>query len=85
MLGPLQENDRVRRGSLLETLEVFLHCNGHWETAAAKLGVHRHTVRHRVRRIEEITGSRLDSAHDRAEFLLTLSAHRMGATTGSSG
>ncbi|MEV5011707.1 PucR family transcriptional regulator ligand-binding domain-containing protein [Streptomyces sp. NPDC055692] len=84
VLGPLQESDRVRRGSLLETLEAFLRCNGHWETAAAELGVHRHTVRHRMRRIEEITGSRLDSAHDRAEFLLALSARRLGSTTGSS-
>jgi purine catabolism regulator len=33
---------------------------------------HRHTLRYRIRRVEELTGRSLDSARDRIDFWLAL-------------
>jgi purine catabolism regulator len=74
VLGPLQRYDREHDGRLVASLTEFLHHNGHWEAAAARLGVHRHSLRYRIRKIEQLTGRSLDSAHDRTEFLLALAA-----------
>jgi purine catabolism regulator len=41
------------------------------------LGVHRHTLRYRIRKVEQLTGRRLNSAHDRAEFLVALAAREI--------
>jgi len=73
-LGPLERYDQEHDGELVNSLAEFLTHNGHWEAAAARLGVHRHSLRHRVRKIEQLTNRSLDSAHDRTEFLLALAA-----------
>ncbi len=49
----------------METLASFLTHHGSWDRTAADLGVHRHTVRHRIRRVEELTGLSLDDPEDR--------------------
>ena len=40
--------------------------------AARRLYCHRHTLRYRIRKIEELTGRDLASARDRIEFWLAL-------------
>jgi DNA-binding PucR family transcriptional regulator len=60
--GPLSA---LRGGDLMETLASFLTHHGSWDRTAADLGVHRHTVRHRIRRVEELSGLRLDDPEDR--------------------
>ena len=45
--------------------------------AADRLGVHRHTMRHRLRRIEAATGRDLTSARDRLELWLALKAREV--------
>ena len=52
-------------GELLESLQSFLQHNARWETAAAQLFVHRHTLRYRMRKVEELTGRDLSSSFDR--------------------
>ena len=42
------------------------------EAAARRLYCHRHTLRYRIRKIEELTGRDLTSARDRIEFWLAL-------------
>ena len=64
---------RVRYDAdLLRSLEVFLDHNGSWETAARALGVHRHTLRNRMSRVEQLTGLSLDVAHHRVVLYLAL-------------
>ena len=53
----------------------------HMTTAAKDLFVHRHTLRYRMRKVEELTGRRLSSARDRMEFFLALRARDLLATT----
>ncbi|MFD1151501.1 PucR family transcriptional regulator, partial [Saccharothrix hoggarensis] len=59
---------------LRETLRVWLSCHGQADPAATRLGVHRHTVRNRLRKAEELLGRSLDPAGTRAELWLALHA-----------
>jgi purine catabolism regulator len=56
----------------VRSLDTFIEHNGHWERASAALFCHRHTLRYRMRRVEELTGRDLQSARDRIEFWLAL-------------
>jgi PucR family transcriptional regulator, purine catabolism regulatory protein len=74
MLAPLDVYDGEHGGDLLTSLQAFLQHNARWETAAAHLFVHRHTLRYRMRKVEELTGRDLTSPFDRMEFWLALRA-----------
>jgi DNA-binding PucR family transcriptional regulator len=79
MLAPLDDYDREHHGDLLVSLEAFLQHNARWEAAAATLFVHRHTLRYRMRKVEELTGRDLSSSFDRMEFWLALRARDLMA------
>ncbi|MET0429332.1 MAG: helix-turn-helix domain-containing protein, partial [Microvirga sp.] len=65
----------VRNGSTLRhTAEEFLRLHGNWQQSADALGCHRHTLRYRVRRIEELYGCSFDEAGDRVDLWLGLRA-----------
>src|SRR5206468_2439818 len=72
LLGPIEHGEGHYGGELMRSLEAFIECNGQWEAAARRLYCHRHTLRYRIRRIEELTGRDLSSARDRIEFWLAL-------------
>jgi len=65
---------------LLRSVDVFIECNGSWERAAQRLDIHRHTLRHRIRRVQEETGRDLGSARDRIEFWLALRGRELTVT-----
>jgi purine catabolism regulator len=77
VLGKLQEYDEQNSSDLVRSLSCFLEANGHWGDAAEKLYVHRHTLRYRMKRVEEITGRDLDQSQDRMEFWLALKAKEL--------
>jgi purine catabolism regulator len=72
ILSPIEHGEGAYGGELMRSLEAFIECNGQWEKAARKLYCHRHTLRYRIRRVEELTGRSLDSARDRIDFWLAL-------------
>ncbi|MCW2569486.1 MAG: transcriptional regulator, PucR family [Mycobacterium sp.] len=74
LLAPVVEHDRTQRGDLLVSLTAWLGNHGHWDATAAQLGVHRHTLRKRIHRVEELLGRGLDSPGVRAELWLALQA-----------
>lgn len=74
VLAPLDRYDEAHGGDLVLSLRAFLERNAKWEAAAKDLFVHRHTLRYRVRKIEDLSGRRLASARDRMEFFLALRA-----------
>lgn len=74
VLAPLDRYDADHGGELVPSLRAFLEHNARWEAAAAELYVHRHTLRYRMRKVEELAGRDLGSAHDRMEFWLALRA-----------
>ncbi|MEW1832621.1 PucR family transcriptional regulator [Streptomyces sp. NPDC088196] len=74
LLRPLAEHDATGRGDLVASLRAWLSRHGQWDAAAADLGVHRHTLRYRMRRVEEILGRSLDDPDVRMELWLALKA-----------
>ncbi|WET80714.1 PucR family transcriptional regulator [Amycolatopsis sp. QT-25] len=72
LLAPLRQHDETGRGALVASLTCWLEHHGHWDLASARLGVHRHTLRNRMRKVAELTGRDLDSPGVRAEFWLAL-------------
>jgi purine catabolism regulator len=79
VLGPLENGGGEYGDELLRSLEVFIEQNGQWERAARELFCHRHTLRYRIRRIEELTGRDLTSARDRIEFWLALRGRELAS------
>jgi purine catabolism regulator len=72
VLAPLDEYDSIHGTELVPSLRAFLERNARWEAAAKDLYVHRHTLRYRMRKVEELTGRSLSSAGDRMEFFLAI-------------
>jgi PucR family transcriptional regulator, purine catabolism regulatory protein len=77
VLGPIEGADDRYAGELLRSLEAYIDRNGHWERAASDCYCHRHTLRYRIKRIEELTGRDLTRASDRVELWLALRAREL--------
>ncbi|MFT4128424.1 MAG: PucR family transcriptional regulator [Gordonia sp. (in: high G+C Gram-positive bacteria)] len=71
-LAPLLDHDRNNGTCLRDSLLAFLEANGNWGAAAATLGVHRHTLRSRIERVEDMLAADLNDARTRAELLLMI-------------
>ena len=72
VLGPVEQGEGDYGDELLRSLDAFIEHNGHWEKAASALYCHRHTLRYRIRRVEQLTGRDFSKARDRIEFWLAL-------------
>ena len=79
ILGPIEASEGHYGGELMRSLEAFIEENGQWERAARRLYCHRHTLRYRIKRVEELTGRNLSSARDRIEFWLALRGRELVA------
>ena len=79
ILGAIEQSEGHYGGELMRSLEAFIEENGQWEKAAKRLYCHRHTLRYRIRRVEELTGRDLSSARDRIEFWLALRGRELVA------
>ena len=77
VLGPIEDSDERYAGELLRSLEAYIDRNGHWERAAGDCYCHRHTLRYRIKRIEDLTGRDLSRANDRVELWLALRAKEL--------
>ena len=69
VLGPAR-----RQATLLESLTVLLEAGCRWTEAADRLGVHRHTLRYRMMRLQERTGRHPDDPEQRMELWLAVKA-----------
>jgi PucR family transcriptional regulator, purine catabolism regulatory protein len=79
LLGPLVDHDALHGSSLVDSLRAYIEANGRWADAATELSVHRHTLRYRMRKVEELTGRDLENAEDRLELWLALRAYDLRA------
>ncbi|MBO0864296.1 MAG: helix-turn-helix domain-containing protein [Mycobacterium sp.] len=70
VLGRLEELAPAERTILLDTFEAWLEAGGSANDTAAKIFCHPNTVRHRLHRIEELTGRSLSRPKDIAELCL---------------
>jgi purine catabolism regulator len=79
LLGSLVEHDDRHGSALVDSLRAYIEANGRWADAATALSVHRHTLRYRMRKVEELTGRDLADAEDRLELWLALRANDLRA------
>jgi purine catabolism regulator len=77
VLGPVIAYDAENDSRLLQSLEVFLDCNRSWKEGADRLGIHRQTLVYRMRRVEELTGRKLQTLQDQTDLYLALKTMRM--------
>lgn len=78
VLGPAQAlaaHDSQHNGSLLETLRVYFATVGNSAEASRRLHVHTNSLRHRLGRIEEITGLSTAEPAERLWLELSVLAH----------
>jgi purine catabolism regulator len=78
----LAEHDRARSAELLHTLEVFLECDGNSVRASEKLIVHRHTLKYRLERIEELCEVDLSDPLCKLNLRAALLSRRMRSARG---
>lgn len=76
-LGPLLDDEQVRSGRYVETLECYLDCDGHLKQASSRLYVHPNTLRYRLGRIQELLGCDVNDSADRLNLALALKALRL--------
>jgi purine catabolism regulator len=74
LVQPLLDHDAAQSDQLVETLGTWLRCDAVSEAAALRLGIHRHTVRARLRRAAELLDRDLDAFSARAEVWNALQA-----------
>ncbi len=74
MLGRLTAHDHAHHSDLLTTLKVYLQCEGNHRQAAAELGIHRHTLKSRLDKIEDLTACPL-SGVGRVNYEIALAYH----------
>ena len=65
VLGKLSEHEHEHKSEYLSTLACYFRENNSPQRASRLLHVHPNTVAYRIKRIEEITGLRLDNYRDR--------------------
>jgi sugar diacid utilization regulator len=64
-LGSLLDYDALHRTALVETLSQYFECGGNYDATAAALAIHRSTLRYRLQRIREISGTDLANVDSR--------------------
>lgn len=72
VLGPIERWDAERGTDLVETVRAFLAHGGRWRETAGLLHVHHNTLRHRLARVEALTGRDLNLTADRVDLHLAL-------------
>lgn len=78
LLAPIERHDEASGGDLMKTLRAFLESGGRWQDTARLLHVHVNTLRHRIERIEQLTGRQLDATADRVDLWLALQSSAIG-------
>ncbi len=74
VLGPLIDRDHLRSSHLVDSVRAYIEAGGRWEQGAEDLGIHRHTLRYRVRQAEDLLARDLADPEDRLEVWLALKA-----------
>ncbi|AOL34256.1 MULTISPECIES: PucR family transcriptional regulator [Geobacillus] len=74
-LGPIIEYDRKYNGKLLETLKVYLQCNGSKQETAKRLFIVRQTLYHRIEKLESFLGPDFMVADKRLAIELMIKAY----------
>ncbi|HEX6541036.1 MAG TPA: helix-turn-helix domain-containing protein [Ktedonobacterales bacterium] len=75
-LAPLRNTPR-KEDHLLETVEVYLACNGNLSEAARQLHLHRNSLLYRLHHIRDLLGHDLENPEQRLALQLALKGRRV--------
>lgn len=64
-LGPLLDYDAAHHSNLVQTLSQYFECGGNYDATAGALAIHRSTLRYRLQRIREVSGTDLGDVDNR--------------------
>ncbi len=76
-IAKLAEYDRTYKNDLLKTLQVYFRHEGNLRETAEALYIHRHTLRYRLKRVEELPVLNLNRFEHRLTLLLGLMIWQM--------
>ncbi len=76
-LGPLFRYDKKHHSNYVETLEVYLKCNGSIQTVADEMYTHRNTIVYRVTNIKKILGCELQTPEERLPYQMAYYIYHM--------
>ena len=76
-LATVLEYDRKTDGSFLETLTIYLECNGSKKEASDRLFIVRQTLYHRIDRLEKLLGKNFMEPSNRLALEVAIMAHRL--------
>ncbi|WP_185806893.1 PucR family transcriptional regulator [Bacillus salinus] len=76
-IGDLQKYDEENTTDLLNTLEEYLQCECDLQIAADRLFLHKNTLRYRLKKIESILQTELDSMQSKVNLLVAFRIKRM--------
>lgn len=76
-LDKLSAYDKEKNGQLVDTLKTFLDTNGNYREAAARLFIHKNTIKYRLQLIQELTGLNPEAGKDQFLFRLALSVRSL--------
>lgn len=77
ILGAVDRPDIKNRQELLETLEVYLECQGNIVEAAERMFLHRNTLRYRLERIKKLLGRGWENPDYRFALWMALKARNL--------
>ncbi len=72
LIRPLVEQDREHGTALVQTLKTFLEVDGSIKETAEQLFLHPNSLRHRLRRVHELTGANPRVFHERVALAVGL-------------
>ncbi|MGB9791808.1 MAG: PucR family transcriptional regulator [Thermacetogeniaceae bacterium] len=76
-ISKLLEYDSLNRGELVATLKTLFDTGFDLKEAAQRLYIHSNTLRYRIKKIEELTGMRLDRPEDQLNLFAALKLHEL--------
>jgi len=76
-LGKLISSDRKRSTQYIRTLEVIIRNNFSLKISSEELSIHYNTLKHRLNKIEEISGLNIYDSEDRINITLSLKLYHM--------
>lgn len=71
-IGRIEVYDHQNKTELLQTLEQYFKCGQNVRKTSEAMYLHRNSITYRIKKIEEISGRKLDSSDDNFEIQLAL-------------
>lgn len=84
ILGQLPEHDRLNKGELLPTLRALCDTNFDVNDAAQKMYIHFNTLRYRIKKIEELTGTKIEQLEVKLNLFAAVKLHDLLIANGYS-